>query len=68
MSAGLRAGVADPVVSVAAFAFPWRWFGAVAAVALGVFIACNLALGITFSTIARTQLQAQQLAQFSLLP
>jgi ABC-2 type transport system permease protein len=36
--------------------------------ALGVFIAGNLALGITFSTLARTQQQAQQLAQFSLLP
>lgn len=36
--------------------------------ALGVFIADNLALGLTFSTLARTQMQAQQLAQFALLP
>ena len=35
---------------------------------LGLFIICNLALGFTFSTIARTQMQAQQLAQFMLLP
>ena len=36
--------------------------------ALGLFIACNLAMGFTFSTIARTQMQAQQMAQFALLP
>ena len=36
--------------------------------ALGVFIAGNLALGITFSTIARTEQQAMQMAQFTLLP
>jgi ABC-2 type transport system permease protein len=37
-------------------------------VALGLFIASNLALGLTFSTIAANQMQAQQLAQFTLLP
>jgi ABC-2 type transport system permease protein len=36
--------------------------------ALGVFIACNLAMGFAFSTMAQTQMQAQQLAQFGLLP
>ncbi len=36
--------------------------------ALGLFIASNLALGLTFSTIASSQMQAQQLAQFTLLP
>jgi ABC-2 type transport system permease protein len=36
--------------------------------ALGVFIACNLAIGFTLSSIATTQMQAQQLAQFILLP
>lgn len=35
---------------------------------LGLFIASNLALGITFSTIAANQMQAQQLAQFTLMP
>jgi ABC-2 type transport system permease protein len=32
------------------------------------FIAANLALGITFSTVARTQLQAMQMAMFVILP
>ena len=36
--------------------------------ALGVFIASNLALGVTFSTIASNQMQAVQLAQFTLMP
>jgi ABC-2 type transport system permease protein len=36
--------------------------------ALGLFIASNLALGITFSTLAANQMQATQLAQFTLLP
>ena len=36
--------------------------------AIGVFIAANLALGFTFSTIAKTQLQAMQMTVFFLLP
>jgi ABC-type multidrug transport system permease subunit len=58
------------IVAVSALAFhvPMRGSLLVLLVALGVFIACNLALGILFSTLARTQQQAQQLAQFSLLP
>jgi ABC-2 type transport system permease protein len=36
--------------------------------ALGVFIASNLALGLTFSTVASNQMQAIQMAQFALLP
>ncbi len=36
--------------------------------ALGVFISSNLALGVTFSTIASNQMQAVQLAQFTLMP
>jgi ABC-2 type transport system permease protein len=36
--------------------------------ALGLFIASNLVLGVTFSTIARNQMQAIQMAQFTLLP
>jgi ABC-type multidrug transport system permease subunit len=55
-------------VSSLAFQVPMRGSLLVLLGALGVFIACNLALGITFSTLARTQQQAQQLAQFSLLP
>src|SRR5881394_102928 len=34
----------------------------------GIFIAANLALGFTFSTIATTQLQAMQMMVFFLLP
>jgi ABC-2 type transport system permease protein len=37
-------------------------------VALRLFIARNLALGITFSTVAANQMQANQFAQFTLLP
>jgi ABC-2 type transport system permease protein len=55
-------------VSALAFQVPMRGSLLVLLVALGVFIAGNLALGILFSTLARTQQQAQQLAQFSLLP
>jgi ABC-2 type transport system permease protein len=35
---------------------------------LGLFIGCNLAMGFTFSSLARTQMQAQQLSTFALLP
>jgi ABC-type multidrug transport system permease subunit len=35
---------------------------------LGLFILCNLALGFTFSTLAVTQMQALQMAQFFFLP
>jgi len=34
----------------------------------GIFIAANLALGFTFSTIAKSQLQAMQMTVFFLLP
>ncbi len=37
-------------------------------VALGFFIAGNLALGITFSTVSANQMQATQFAQFTLMP
>ena len=36
--------------------------------ALGLFIASNLALGLTFSTVASNQMQATQMAQFALMP
>jgi ABC-type multidrug transport system permease subunit len=36
--------------------------------ALGFFIAGNLALGITFSTVSANQMQATQFAQFTLMP
>lgn len=36
--------------------------------AIGLFIACNLALGFVISSVARTQRQAMQMAQFVFLP
>ncbi len=50
------------------FGLPLRGSVASLVVALGLFIASNLALGLTFSTIARNQMQALQMAQFTLLP
>ncbi len=55
-------------VSVAVFGVPVHGSIPLLLLVLGLFIACNLALGFTFSTIARTQMQAQQMAQFALLP
>lgn len=55
-------------VAVTVFAVPVRGSLSLLLLALGLFIACNLALGFAFSTIARTQMQAQQMAQFALLP
>ena len=37
-------------------------------VALGVFTACNLALGFTLSSVAGTQMQALQMAMGTMLP
>ncbi|HWG06356.1 MAG TPA: ABC transporter permease [Beijerinckiaceae bacterium] len=37
-------------------------------VALGLFIACNLAVGVTISTLSTNQMQAVQFAQFTLMP
>lgn len=55
-------------VSVLVFSVPVRGSILLLLFALGVFIACNLAMGFAFSTMARTQMQAQQMAQFALLP
>jgi ABC-2 type transport system permease protein len=58
------------IVAVAAMVFglPIRGSLPLLTLALGLFIASNLALGVTFSTIARNQMQAIQMAQFTLLP
>jgi ABC-2 type transport system permease protein len=58
------------IVAIAAvvFGLPIRGSIPLLALALGLFIASNLVLGITFSTIARNQMQATQMAQFMLLP
>ena len=55
-------------ISILAFHLPVRGSIGLLFLALGLFIACNLALGFTFSTISATQMQAQQMAQFTLLP
>ncbi len=56
------------VIAAAVFGLPIRGSIPLLAVALGLFIASNLVLGITFSTVARNQMQATQMAQFMLLP
>jgi len=56
------------VIAVLAFGLPIRGSVALLSLALGLFIASNLALGVTFSTIARNQMQAIQMAQFTLMP
>jgi ABC-2 type transport system permease protein len=56
------------VVSVAVFGVPIRGSVPLLLAVLGLFIACNLALGFTISTVARSQMQAMQMAQFMLLP
>ena len=55
-------------ISAAVFDLPVRGSLFLLLVALGLFIASNLALGFTFSTIATSQMQAMQMAQFTLLP
>jgi ABC-2 type transport system permease protein len=50
------------------FALPIRGSVPLLLGALGLFIASNLALGVTFSTISVNQMQAVQLAQFTLMP
>ena len=58
------------ILVASAFFFRLPVQGSVAAslVALGLFIACNLALGITLSTSSANQMQATQVAQFTLMP
>jgi ABC-2 type transport system permease protein len=55
-------------ISAFVFSLPLRGSLILLMLALGLFIASNLALGLTFSTIARNQMQAIQMAQFTLLP
>jgi ABC-2 type transport system permease protein len=55
-------------IAVAVFGLPVRGSIPLLSLALGLFIASNLALGVTFSTLARNQMQAIQMAQFTLLP
>jgi len=55
-------------ISAVVFQLPVRGSLALLMLALGLFIASNLALGLTFSTLATNQMQAIQMAQFMLLP
>ncbi|HEX3503885.1 MAG TPA: ABC transporter permease [Xanthobacteraceae bacterium] len=55
-------------VSAVVFQLPVHGSMIVLLLALGLFIAANLALGLTFSTIASNQMQATQMAQFALMP
>ena len=50
--------------------FTCRWLGSLGLLLLAalVFIAANLAMGITFSTVAQNQLQAMQMSFFFFLP
>jgi ABC-2 type transport system permease protein len=56
------------VIAALVFGLPIRGSIVLLTLALGLFIASNLVLGVTFSTIARNQMQAIQMAQFTLLP
>ncbi|RPH69095.1 MAG: ABC transporter permease [Myxococcaceae bacterium] len=54
--------------AVLVFQVPLRGSVLLLLVGLGLFIAANLAVGFTFSTLARNQLQAMQMAVFFILP
>jgi ABC-2 type transport system permease protein len=56
------------VVASMFFGLPIRGSVALLLFSLGFFIACNLALGVTFSTVSANQMQATQLAQLTLMP
>jgi ABC-2 type transport system permease protein len=56
------------VASAVFFQLPLRGSMTTLLLALGLFIAGNLAQGITFSTVAANQMQAVQMAQMMLLP
>ena len=56
------------LVSVLFFQLPIRGSVPILLLALGVFMASNLALGIAFSTVAMNQMQAVQFAQMAIMP
>ena len=55
-------------MAVGVFGVPVRGSVLLLLLAMGLYIACNLGMGFAISTLARTQMQAQQLAQFAFLP
>ena len=56
------------IVAVLVFHVPVAGSVPLLLLALGLFIACNLAVGFTLSSMASTEMQAQQMGQFVLLP
>jgi ABC-2 type transport system permease protein len=56
------------IASALFFHLPVRGSVPLLLLALGLFIGANLALGVLFSTISVNQMQATQLAQFTLMP
>jgi ABC-type multidrug transport system permease subunit len=56
------------IASAIFFQMPIRGSIPLLLLALGLFIGGNLALGVTFSTVSNNQMQATQLAQFTLMP
>ena len=54
--------------SVLVFGVPVRGSVPLLLLGLGLFIAANLSVGFTFSTVARNQLQAMQMSVFFMLP
>lgn len=56
------------IASAVFFQLPVRGSIPLLLAALGLFIAGNLALGVTFSTLSANVMQATQLAQFTLMP
>ncbi len=67
---GLGYVQAGLILTTAVFVFHVPVLGSIPLLllALGLFITCNLAMGFTFSSMARTQMQAQQMSTFALLP
>jgi ABC-2 type transport system permease protein len=56
------------IASALFFQMPIRGSVPLLLAALGLFMGGNLALGVTFSTVSANQMQATQLAQFTLMP
>ncbi len=56
------------IVAVTVFGVPVYGSVLLLLASLGLFIACNLSIGFTLSSLATTQMQAQQMAVFTLLP
>ncbi|HEU5046303.1 MAG TPA: ABC transporter permease [Rickettsiales bacterium] len=56
------------IISAVLFGLPVKGSLLLLLIALGLFVASNLALGIMFSTMSANQMQATQMSQFALMP